>query len=215
MAAGGIGARAGAEADVPKQFRTLAGRPILTWSIETLQAAGCEPIVAVVPEQWIERASSLLGDQVMPVAGGQTRQASVMNGLAVIERDRVVVHDGARPFVTTDLVKRALDALVDCDGAVTAIPIDETVKRIEGDRVVHTVDRSQLWRVQTPQVFWTEKLRLVHRRASIDAIEATDDAALIETFGGTVRVVAGSRTNIKITHPEDLAMAEHIAIRLT
>lgn len=180
-----------------------------------MQAAGCDPVVAVVPEEWIERARSLLDGSVTLVAGGPTRQASVTNGLAKIERDRVVVHDGARPFVTTDLVKRALEALADCDGAVTAIPIDETVKRVEGDRVLHTVDRSQLWRVQTPQAFWTEKLRIAHRRASIDGIEATDDAALIETFGGTVRVVEGSRTNIKITHPEDLAVAQHIATHLT
>lgn len=162
----------------------------------------------------MDEARALLGEPFTITSGGPTRQASVARGLALVDGDRVIVHDGARPFVTPDLVRRVLAGLHEVDGAVTAIPLDDTVKRVDGDRVLHTVDRTQLWRVQTPQAFWTDKLRMVHRRAEADGIEATDDAALIETFGGTVRVIEGSRTNIKVTHPEDLAMAEQLARRL-
>lgn len=176
--------------------------------------AGCDPVIVVVPEDALENAQELLGAGFLFVSGGPTRQASVANGLELVQRDRVVIHDGARPFVTTDLVTRVLDGLADADGAVAAIPVDDTVKRVEGDRVLHTVDRTQLWQVQTPQAFWTGRLRIVHRRAEVDGIDATDDAALIETFGGTVRVIEGSRTNIKLTHPEDFAMAEHLASTL-
>lgn len=188
---------------------------MLRWSVETLQSAGCDPIVVVVPSEQVEHSSALLGNEITVVAGGASRQESVANGLATIERDRVVIHDGARPFVTTDLVKRALDALPGHDGVIVAVPIDETLKRVAGERVVHTVDRSQLWRVQTPQVFWTEKLAIAHRRAADDGIQATDDAALVETFGGVIRVVEGSRTNIKLTHPEDFVIAEHLARELS
>ncbi|MGH2757510.1 MAG: 2-C-methyl-D-erythritol 4-phosphate cytidylyltransferase [Actinomycetota bacterium] len=216
IAAGGSGERArNATEEVPKQFRELAGRPLLAWSAAALAEAGCNPVIVVVPEGHVEEARSLLGDPFICAIGGPTRQSSVSNGLTQVETDRVIVHDGARPFVTPDLVIRVLEGLPDVDGAVAAIPVDDTVKRVDGDRVLHTVDRTQLWSVQTPQAFWTERLRVVHKRAEVDGIEATDDAALIETFGGTVRVVEGSRTNIKVTHPEDLAMAEHLASRLT
>jgi len=183
------------------------------WSAATLRDAGCDPVVIAAPEEHLEIARTLVGDPFVFVAGGPTRQVSVANALELVPSERVIVHDGARPFVTIDLIKRVLEALEGADGVVVAMPIDDTVKRVDGDRVLHTIDRRQLWHVQTPQAFWTEKLRIVHRRAELDGIDATDDAALIETFGGTVKVVEGARTNIKVTHPEDLAIAEHLAGR--
>ena len=146
--------------------------------------------------------------QVEVVAGGDTRQESVRNGLDRVETPVVLVHDAARPFVEPDVVHATLHALADADAAVPAVPIDETVKHLEGTRVVHTVDRSSLALAQTPQAFKTEVLKRAHARARAQGFVATDDAQLVESFGGVVATVRGSRRNIKVTYPEDFAFAE-------
>ena len=121
----------------------------------------------------------------------------------------MVVHDAARPFLTPALLQRVLDGLADHDGAIAAEPVEETLKAVDGDRIVRTVDRSGLWRAQTPQAFRTDSLRRAHERSP--DVAATDDAQLIELAGGSVAVVRGDRRNVKITFEEDFALAESLA----
>jgi 2-C-methyl-D-erythritol 4-phosphate cytidylyltransferase len=189
--AAGAGERLGA--DMPKAFAVLGGKPMLEWSLEVLREV-CDRVVVAVPP-----------DRVQPpdyVAGGATRSESVRNALAAApEASVVVVHDAARPLVTVELVRRCLDALEGYDGAIAAIPVTDTVKEVEDGRVVRTPDRHRLWAVQTPQVFRADALR----QAGGDA---TDDAALVEAAGGTVRVVEGSPENLKVTRQLDLRVAE-------
>jgi 2-C-methyl-D-erythritol 4-phosphate cytidylyltransferase len=161
----------------------------------------------------IETARLLLPENAIEIAeGGSTRQESVSNGLALVATEAVVVHDAARPFVTADLVRSIIDALGDADAVVAAVPVDETLKRTHSDEnslsVEETVDRSRLWNAQTPAVFRTEKLRDAHRRARSEAFIGTDESQLIERYGGVVKLVSGTRANLKITFPEDFAVAE-------
>jgi len=190
--AAGAGERLGA--DVPKAFAVLGGRPMVEWSLEVLREV-CDRVVVAVPP-----------DRVHPpdlVAGGATRSESVRNALdAAPEATVVVVHDAARPLVTVDLVRRCLDGLEEgCDGVIAAMPVTDTVKEVEHGVVLRTPDRSRLWAAQTPQVFRAEALR----RA---VGEATDDASLIEAMGGRVRVVEGTRENLKVTTSLDVRIAE-------
>jgi 2-C-methyl-D-erythritol 4-phosphate cytidylyltransferase len=141
------------------------------------------------------------------VAGGETRAASVRAGLAAVpaDVDAVLVHDAVRPLATPELSARVLAAVAGgADGAVPGVPVVDTLKRVQGDRVETTVDRAELVAVQTPQAFRADVLRRAHAGEG----DATDDAALVEAVGGTVVVVAGERDNLKVTWPEDLAVAE-------
>ena len=168
----------------------------------------------VVPPDMTETAGSLLtqNEGVVIAQGGPTRQDSVSNGLALVETGTVVVHDAARPFVTSELVRAVLAALGDADAVVAAVPVDETIKRAgveeDGFAVSETVDRSELWRAQTPAAFRTTALKEAHRRAYEESFTGTDESQLIERYGGIVRLVAGTRSNLKITFPEDFAVAE-------
>ncbi|MGH2735023.1 MAG: 2-C-methyl-D-erythritol 4-phosphate cytidylyltransferase [Actinomycetota bacterium] len=207
VAAGGRGERAA----TLKQFHVLGGRPLVHWSIDVLIEAGCDPVIVVVPREELDSAARTVArDGVDYVAGGATRRASVRNGLAAIESEFVTVHDAARPFVTAEMVTRTTDALDGADGAVVGLPMDETLKRVDDAAVVETVERGALWRVQTPQTFRTDRLRQAHERAAAAGIEATDDAQLVERDGGRIVVVPGSRMNLKLTYPEDFALAEAI-----
>jgi 2-C-methyl-D-erythritol 4-phosphate cytidylyltransferase len=210
VVAGGLGRRFGG----PKQFADLAGRPVAAWSVDTCRQAS-DGVVLVVPDEDRDPTWQGLGaDRV--VTGGPTRSASVRCGLAAVpdDADIVVVHDAARPLATAALVSSVVAALADpaVGGALCAWPMGDTVKRIRvaggdgavlGD-VVETLEREELVTVQTPQAFRTVLLRAAHAEGA----EATDDAALVERLGATVRVVAGDPRNIKITTPSDLALAE-------
>jgi 2-C-methyl-D-erythritol 4-phosphate cytidylyltransferase len=158
----------------------------------------------------MERAARLLRalDDVELVAGGDTRRASVAAGLERVPTEVVVVHDAARPLVTRAAVEAVVAALEGCDGALVAVPVDETLKRVVDERVVSTVDRSGLWRAQTPQAFRTEVLRAAHRRAAEEGLDASDDAQLVERGGGQIGVVASTSGNLKITYPEDFLVAQ-------
>jgi 2-C-methyl-D-erythritol 4-phosphate cytidylyltransferase len=195
--AGGSGERLGANR--PKAFVVCAGRPMVEWSVEALSAV-CSRVVVAVP----------LGHEQPPdrVAGGASRSASVRNALAAApEATVVVIHDAARPLVTTDLVTRCLDALSGVDGVIAAAPVSDTVHVASpGLLISHSPDRSTLWAAQTPQVFRTEALR----RAYDSNEEGTDEASLVAAAGGTVRLVKGSSDNIKVTTPTDLRLAEAI-----
>ena len=207
LAAGGRGERAA----TLKQFQALGGRPLVRWSLDVLLEAGCDPIVVVAPFDEIDTARQAVGRRdIQCVAGGATRGESVRSGLAHIDAEFVTVHDAARPFVTVEMVKDTAKALERADGAVVGVPMDETLKRAGDETVIETVDRTNLWRVQTPQTFRTELLKRAHEEAAAAGLAATDDAQLVERVGGRVVIVQGSRLNLKLTFPEDFALAEAI-----
>ena len=211
VVAGGSGSRFGA----PKQFASVAGRPLVAWALDA--AASCAAgVVLVVPpgdapgvagDGAVVEAGGLQADAVVP--GGATRAASVRAGLAAVPADVeiVVVHDAARPLATPSLFRTVVDALVADPGlaaAIPGVPVTDTLKRLDGALVAATVPRDGLVAVQTPQAFRAAVLRRAHAAGG----EATDDAALVERVGGTVRVVEGEQANVKVTVERDLALVE-------
>lgn len=165
-------------------------------------------MIVVVPKEQVGGASELTSDleSVVVTEGGPTRRDSVARGLAEVNAEYVVVHDAARPLAGPDLVKEVLSALGETVAAVPLVPIDETVKRKNADGM-STLDRSNLFVSQTPQAFDTEALKSAHRKARREDVEVTDDAELIEMYGGKIAVVPGHRRNIKVTFPEDFDLA--------
>jgi 2-C-methyl-D-erythritol 4-phosphate cytidylyltransferase len=212
LVAAGSGERLGA--DRPKAFASLAGRPMLEWSLDAIRAAGIAEIVVAVPPEAVAAGGVVvapLGDDVVAVAGGATRSASVRAALAAAPAGDVVVHDAARPLVTPEHFAAALAALEHADCAIAAAPVTDTVKEAGPDgRVVATLDRSRLWAIQTPQAF--RRAALERALAVDDAVlaQATDDAWLVERAGGSVRVVESTPANLKVTTPFDLRLAEHL-----
>ena len=198
--AAGRGERLGS--DGPKAFVVCAGRPLVEWSLDVLEKA-CDRVVLAVPEGWETGEDR--------VTGGHVRSASVRAALAAApEAEVVVVHDAARPLVTVDLVERCVEAVRDgWDGAIAAAPMTDTVKEADEEaRVVRTLDRSVLWRIQTPQAFGAEVLRRALDVPDEVLAAATDDASLVEAVGGSVRVVEAPAENVKVTTPVDLRVAE-------
>jgi 2-C-methyl-D-erythritol 4-phosphate cytidylyltransferase len=204
VVAAGRGERLGTA--VPKAFAILAGRPMVDWSIAALEeVAAIDEIVVALPPG-ADAPEGTIG-----VAGGTQRSHSVQAALAAARADDVVVvHDAARPLVTPGLVEECLAALSDggCDAAIAAAPVTDTVKECEGKTVVRTLDRSRLWAVQTPQVFRRDVLERALDQPDEVIAAATDDAALVEGMGGTVRLVPAPRENLKVTTPLDLRVAE-------
>jgi 2-C-methyl-D-erythritol 4-phosphate cytidylyltransferase len=200
--AAGSGERLGASR--PKAFVTLAGRPMLEWSVDALRAAGLSRVVVALP------AGEAAPPGCVGVAGGKTRSASVRAALtAAGEGEWVVVHDAARPLVPPSLFAAALDALADADCAVAAAPMTDTVKEAGPDhRVLATLDRSRLWAIQTPQAFRREALERALDAPDAVLAAATDDAWLVERSGGSVVVVPSTPANFKVTTPHDLRVAE-------
>lgn len=182
---------------------------LFTWAVEALQGAGCDPVILVVPSDLADLAEEEETGALI-AAGGPTRQDSVWNGLQLVDTGIVVVHDAARPLVDAALVRNVIGGLSEgVDACLAAVPVDETLKRSQdGSRVLETVDREQLWRSQTPAAFRTDSLRRAHIAAHEDGFTGTDESQLIERIGGGVRVVPGSRANLKVTFPEDFAIAE-------
>lgn len=181
----------------------------MQWSIDVFVRAGCAPVVVVVPEDLIHQARATLAPNTLTVvAGGSTRQASVAVGLQHVDTDHVLVHDASRPLIRIALVRNVLDALRDADAVIPVMPVDETLKSVTDDGVVATVLRSGLWRAQTPQGFDSEILKRAHEKALDEGFEATDEAGLIERYGGRVVTVPGDLRNVKITYAEDFELAE-------
>ena len=145
------------------------------------------------------------------VVGGQTRQVSVFNGLQSLptDADCVIVHDGVRPFVTDEMIFACIEAADEWGAAVAAVPAKDTIKVASADGfIVDTPDRDKLWAVQTPQAFRASVLLDAHAFAKREGVTATDDAALVEQLGFKVKIVSGSDSNLKITTPNDLIIAE-------
>ncbi|MGP0029616.1 MAG: 2-C-methyl-D-erythritol 4-phosphate cytidylyltransferase [Acidimicrobiales bacterium] len=200
VVAGGSGRRFGRL----KQFDLLADRPMARWSVDACRT-GASGVVLVVPRGSEDRADCG-ADKV--VGGGATRAASVRCGLAVVpdSADVIVVHDAARPLATPALFAAVVAAVSEdgAEAAICAVPVGDTIKRVAGEVVTATLDRSELVAVQTPQAFRADVLR----RAHAGGAEATDDAALVEMLGAQVRVVPGDADNLKVTTPADLRAAE-------
>lgn len=196
-----------------KQFRELDGVPVLERACRGLRAdPGVVRLVVALPADVAEDPPGWLvavADEV--VAGGETRRASVARALgAVADAEVVLVHDGVRPLIRCDLVRRIRAAAAERP-VVPALPLRDTVKEVDGQgRVVRTLDRGRLRRVQTPQGFPLAVLRRVHRQAEREGWRATDDASLCERAGITVGTVPGDPTNLKVTTPEDLDRARRI-----
>ncbi len=215
--AAGEGRRLGG---VRKPFLELAGEPLLLHALRpflahpAVQAAvvALPQDVAAVPPGWLQ----VLDRRVLVVPGGAERTDSVRAALAAVpsDFDVILVHDAARPLVTGDIVNRVLAAVTDVVGAIAAVPVEDTIKEVEPERAIaRTLDRTRLWRAQTPQGFPRALLEEAHRRAVADGVGATDDAALVERIGGRVVVVEGSAENFKITGPLDLPLAEAVLQR--
>ena len=212
LVAAGRGERLGS--DRPKAFANLGGRPLLAESLERLEASEwVEAIVVAAPAGW-EEPAILLAEEIgagkvsAVVAGGEIRPDSVRAGLADVPGDAavVVVHDAARPLLQEEVLERVLTALGEgWDGAVPGLPLADTVKRVESGGVVETLDRANLYSIQTPQAFVAETLR---RALDRDPGARTDCSGFVEAAGGRVAVVEGDRRLLKVTSQADLDLAE-------
>ena len=216
IVAAGEGKRMGG--DVPKPLLSLAGRPLILHTLSRFAASQARKVILVVPEKERRKFESLVqgnrelsGIECVLQAGGPRRQDSVNEGLKRVDKDCeiVVVHDAARPLVAPALIDRSIEAARKEGAAVVGVPIKDTIKFVSPEhRVESTPPRDSLWEIQTPQAFRVEILREAHRRAEREGIEATDDAMLVERLGRNVFVLEGDRSNLKITTPEDLLLAE-------
>lgn len=208
IVAAGSGTRMGG---IDKVFSPLCGVPVLARSAAPFQASDAiGRIVLVVAADRLDDGRALASQRGLTkvtaiVEGGPRRQDSVRLGLDALGAcDYVLVHDGPRPFVTAELIERGLAAARETGAAVPAVPVTETVKEAGPEGlVVRTLDRGRLWAVQTPQVFRYDLLMRAHREITTDV---TDDASMLEALGLPVQLYEGSRTNMKITTPEDLLL---------
>ena len=203
--------------DQRKQYLSLAGLPILTRTLMVF--VRCDPvdeIILVVPEDDIDfcRETILepegLIQKVSLIPGGERRQDSVFNGLKNVSSDCriVVVHDGVRPFVQNEHIATCIEVARQFGACIMGVPAYETLKQVgPSDQVIRTLKRDDVWLAQTPQAFRHGLIRRAHDRARVEGYRATDDASLVERLGETVKIVKGSRRNVKITVKEDLDLA--------
>jgi 2-C-methyl-D-erythritol 4-phosphate cytidylyltransferase / 2-C-methyl-D-erythritol 2,4-cyclodiphosphate synthase len=217
--AGGSGSRMGLE--LPKQFCPLAGVPILIHTLRSFEQSPVDEVIVVVPAEYLDSTRELIDRFAIlkvrsVISGGRLRQDSVRAGLAAVARSThlVVVHDGARPLVSPDLIRNCIEVAGRHGAAMAAIPVKDTLKDVAADhRVIRTVDRQGLWQAQTPQAARVDLLRQAFAAAAAVGFTGTDEASLLEQIGISVRVVEGAERNFKITRPEDLEMAEALLRR--
>jgi 2-C-methyl-D-erythritol 4-phosphate cytidylyltransferase len=208
------------EGDRRKQYLSLAGLPILTRTLMVFHRCDAvDEIILVVPEDDIDfcRETILkpegLSRNIALSPGGERRQDSVFNGLKEVNPSCriVVIHDGVRPFVQNDQITACIDGARQFGACILGVPAYETLKQVDpSDHIIRTLKRDDVWLAQTPQAFGHELIRKAHDRARIENYTATDDASLVEKLGATVKIVKGSRRNIKITDKEDLEMARWV-----
>ncbi|NUP56441.1 MAG: 2-C-methyl-D-erythritol 4-phosphate cytidylyltransferase [Gemmatimonadaceae bacterium] len=214
IVAGGSGTRVGG--GELKQFRWVAGKPMLLHSVQTFMARpDVGTVVVVLPSQYAGDPPPWLFqcdvDRLLVSLGGRTRSESVANGLDDLpdEAEVVLVHDAARPLVGAATIDRVVSAVRAGRSVIAALPVVDTLKQVDDDgRIVATVPRDNLWRAQTPQGFPRRVIVDAHRRARADRIEATDDAALLERLGIAVEVVRGSERALKVTDVGDFARVD-------
>jgi 2-C-methyl-D-erythritol 4-phosphate cytidylyltransferase len=201
-----------------KQFHLLAGKPILAHTLDQFEACPLIHSVFLVVgqedmdhclEEIVEKYRYQKVSQIVP--GGKRRQDSVRNGIEALSRDVdvVVIHDGVRPFVTREMIEESIHTAFKFEAALVAMPVKDTIKMVHADGTVFkTLDRETLWQIQTPQTFRVNLIKEAYRRAAEEGFVGTDDASLVERLGVKVLVVPGSYSNLKITTPEDLILAE-------
>jgi 2-C-methyl-D-erythritol 4-phosphate cytidylyltransferase len=217
IAGGGSGTRLGRAGG--KQLLEVAGKPVLAWSTDAIALADCvsELVVVCDPERVSDYAAALsetlVTDKALSfVAGGAERTDSIRAGLAAVPEGAqyVAIHDGARPLFESKVLDEAIELLdrePEISGVIIGHPVSDTLKRADAEwGIIETVDRSELWQVQTPQVFRLTDLLAAYSKADEAGIRATDDAALLEQAGYRLKLMQGSRNNIKVTAPEDLEL---------
>lgn len=215
--AAGMGRRMGSDRN--KLLLKLLGKPLLVWSLLAAEDATSIEWIGIMgqPGDLIEFKNILsqldLSKPVELIVGGETRQESVYNGLQALPQDaqRVLIHDGARCLATSELFDRCSEALLACKGLIAAVPVKDTIKVVDSKGIITaTPARQDLWAAQTPQGFEVELLKACHAQGKELGWQVTDDAALLEKCGLPVKIVPGEETNLKITTPVDLAIAEFI-----
>jgi 2-C-methyl-D-erythritol 4-phosphate cytidylyltransferase len=218
IVAAGEGQRMGG--NVKKQFVPLKGVPLVLYTLKAFEEFGEIRHIYLVLEEGdfdycmkeiVEKHGIRKVSRLVP--GGDRRQDSVWNGLQAMEGhcDIVIVHDGVRPFVSSDILKRLMAAMKSAQAVITGVPALDTVKRVdEGGNVIDTLQRDTLFYIQTPQGFRYDVLREAYRRAMGAGIQGTDDAYFVERMGIEVKVIEGSPLNIKVTTPEDITLAHYI-----
>jgi 2-C-methyl-D-erythritol 4-phosphate cytidylyltransferase len=228
--AAGLGKRFGPGKNKP--FQTLCGKPIIVWPLETMESVpAIDEIIPVLKAEDMELGQRIFEEYNLSkikriAAGGRERQDSVYNGLKLIEDENcaVLIHDGVRPLIESELIENAIGTLITAsspplekggkegfsrlDGVVLGVPLKDTIKEADDGIVKKTLRRESLWAVQTPQVFLYKRILAAYDRAINDGFYSTDDSALMEHYGGKVKIVPGSYRNIKITTPEDILIAE-------
>jgi len=217
--AAGRGKRIGAS--VAKQFLEIQGEPLLHHTLEVFVSCKLiDYVVLVMPRPDVEDVGKdwLSKYKIVRevVIGGEQRQDSVYNGFKSLEKetDIVVVHDGVRPFTTSEMITATIQEAEQYGAAITAIPVSDTIKQVYDGFVKKTIPREGLWRVQTPQAFQYELLQQAFKKAKVESYYGTDEGALIEYLGKAVKIVPGSVRNIKITQKEDLILGESLLSRI-
>jgi len=220
----GLGRRFGSDANKP--FQILGGKPLVVWALEALESVDAiEEIIPVLRKEDVERGIEVfrsynISKTKRVAAGGKERQDSVYNGLKLIGDKNciVLIHDGVRPFIEKDLIEKVIKELLkggkgglkSFDGVVLGVPVKDTIKEAESGIIKSTIKRKSLWAIQTPQVFPYKKISAAYKKSIKEGFYSTDDAALMERYGGKIKVIMGSYSNIKITTPDDLIFAEYL-----
>ena len=217
IAAAGSGSRMGA--NMPKQYINIKNKPVLIHTLDVFDTCSdIDDIVIISRADDIDYIKELLQDYNIKkvsdiVSGGDTRQQSVINGLNRVNSEIVLIHDGARPFVTHKQIRALIDEIKVSSAASLGIPVTDTLKLSNNSTIVKTVDRENLYGIQTPQGFKTDLIKKAHKYALENSLSVTDDCSVCEAMGIDVKIVTGSPLNIKITTPDDLILAEGILNR--
>ena len=215
--AAGSGKRMGADRN--KLLLQVRSKPLIAWTLLAAEAASSISWIGIVsqPPDWDDFKSIIadlkLKKTIVFIPGGSTRQESVYNGLQALPTNagQVLIHDGARCLATPELFNACSEAILHCSGLIAAVPVKDTIKVVDDNDIIkNTPERKQLWAAQTPQGFDVKLLKQCHAEGVRQGWEVTDDAALFEKCGIEVRIVPGEETNLKITTPQDLAIAEFV-----
>ncbi|MEF9959834.1 MAG: 2-C-methyl-D-erythritol 4-phosphate cytidylyltransferase [Niameybacter sp.] len=218
IVAGGSGSRMGTK--IKKQYLKLKGKEILVHTVERFSTmAQVDEIIVVTGQEDIEYVTELLKEtyQIEKVkcvlAGGKERQDSCYNGIKGVSKDieYILIHDGARPLISEQTIRSSIEKVKEYKACIVAVPVKDTIKQVdETGKVIHTPKRETLWSIQTPQVFEKNLIIEAYEKAKQNQVIATDDSMIVEAFGENVYIVQGEYTNIKITTPEDLLLAERL-----
>ena len=212
--AAGSGSRFGEK----KQFKKLNDKPIWVYSLNTfIQSECCDELILVIPNDLLETlkqsqvfTSLNKKNNIKLISGGESRKDSVINGLKVVKKanDIVCIHDAARPFLKTSYIKHSIEACGEFDGAITAIPVIDTVKKADNQLIKKTIDRESLWMAQTPQTF--KKDKLLYSIKNFSYLDITDESMLMEEANFKIKLIKGDYLNFKITNREDWELAKVI-----